>query len=99
MDNYPGGPEGYGSVSAYVRSCQLDSKFNKYLSKGTGGWRSAATKASILHHATLELEDRLRVPPARANTAKYPDTERQLTTEWKEKRRQRRKVSPRWLQV
>ena len=56
-DNHPGGPDSFGSVAAYVREQKLDSKFNKYLSKGGGGWRGAAKHAEIMHHASLQLKD------------------------------------------
>ena len=67
-DNRPGGPDSFGSVAAYVREQKLDSKFNKYLSKGEGGWRQAAKYAEIMHHASLELKDRLRIVPASLQT-------------------------------
>jgi len=108
--HYPGGPDARGAVAEYVRSQGMDHKFTIYLGKSSGeggrkkkksekkvGWRYPAERKRIMGLAGSKKTERLMFPPRTG--AKYPDMERQLRDKWKERRAQKRKVSPRWLQV
>lgn len=96
-ENYPGGPNARGSISQYIEAEKKgDTKWNKRLSNGAGGWREKKARANIMNLADGEYKDLCK--PSQSKP-KYPLMEKEVQREFRERRAKSRKVSARWLQV
>ena len=85
-----------GTVAEYVRHAGLPETFNKYLSKGTTGWRHPQAIQKYTTLVSLKLK---QIVKAKRNFAKYPLAEAAVFKEVKERRTKGRMVSAKFLCV